>query len=249
MSVIKKVKTTDGETIEYVDVERPMEGGMKVVYFTPDKKRVVAFYKAPQDYNAKERLENIVGKYDPTTETGIGEYWKGLYCWPTKIVVDGKRLGIVAPAYPKHFFFETGFNRGKEKEGKWFSSAMLRRMLDPSEKGDWLSYFRIAILVSRAVSRMHRAGLAHSDLSYKNVLIDPKGGNAAIIDIDTLVVPDKFPPDVLGTQDFIAPEVLQTLKYDFKDKMRIFPSRTTDLHALAVLIYMYLLYRPRQGTL
>jgi len=95
---------------------------------------------------------------------------------------------------------------------------------------------------------MHNSGLAHSDLSYKNVLINPKGGHAAIIDIDGLVVPGKYPPDVLGTPDFIAPEVYKTLKYNLKDKRRILPSIETDRHALAILIYMYLLYRhPLRG--
>ena len=32
----------------------------------------------------------------------------------------------------------------------------------------------------------------------------------AIIDLDGLVVPGKFPPDVVGTPDFIAPEVVTT---------------------------------------
>ncbi|MBU1625907.1 serine/threonine-protein kinase [bacterium] len=249
MAGIKKVKTTKGETIEYVD-EIIGAGGMKDVYFTPDKKNVVAFYRRPQDYNysTKDRLENIVGNFNPTTDSATGKYWENLYCWPTKVVDDGKRLGIVAPAYQEHFFFKAGFNKTNEKEGKWFSSAKLRKMLDSSEKGDWFSYFSISILVSRAIRRMHTAGLAHSDLSYKNVLIDPKGRNAAIIDIDSLVVPEKFPPDVIGTPDFIAPEVLQTLKHEFNDKRRKYPSRTTDLHALAVLIYMYLLYRhPLRG--
>jgi serine/threonine protein kinase len=218
-----------------------------VVYFTTDKKNVVAFYKTEQDYIARDRLHNIVETYNPTLDSSLGEYWKNLFCWPAKII-DGKRLGIVAPAYPKHFFFEAGPMKGKEKEGKWFASAKLRRLLDPTEKGDWLKYFHVCILISRAVRRMHMSGLAHSDLSYKNVLIDPKGIHAAIIDIDSLVVPGKFPPDVLGTPDFIAPEVYKTLGLDPKDKNRALPSRTTDLHALAVLIYMYLLYRhPLRG--
>ena len=66
--------------------------------------------------------------------------------------------------------------KGNEKEGKWFASASNQnRFLDPRERGNWLSYFRISILISRAVKRMHAAGLAHSDLSYKNVLVDPAG--------------------------------------------------------------------------
>jgi len=242
----KSVTATDGSTIEYND-DRSCEGGMKKVYFANDKKHVVAFYKDEQDHTARERLEDIVEKYCPLRDKDCGPYWEKLYCWPKK-VIDGDKLGVVVPLYPRHFFFETGFMKGKEKEGKWFASAKLRRLLDPSEKGTWQSYFRISILISRAIRRMHNSGLAHSDLSYKNVLINPKGGHAAIIDIDGLVVPGKYPPDVLGTPDFIAPEVYKTLKYKLKDKRRILPSIKTDLHALAVLIYMYLLYRhPLRG--
>jgi len=246
MAATVKVKATDGSVVEYAD-NVIGEGGMKTAHFSPDKSYVVLFYKEKQDYTAKERLENIIEKYNPTLDAGYGDYWKNLYCWPTKIIAQN-RLGIVVPTYPKHFFFEAGFQKGKEKEGKWFASPKLRKLLDPSEKGSWLSYFQISILISRAVRRMHTSGLAHSDLSYKNVLIDPKGGHAAIIDIDGLVVPNKYPPDVLGTPDFIAPEVYKTIDLDFKDPNRKLPCRYTDLHALGVLIYMYLLYRhPLRG--
>jgi serine/threonine protein kinase len=95
---------------------------------------------------------------------------------------------------------------------------------------------------------MHAAGLAHSDLSYKNVLIDPQGGHASIIDIDGLVVPGKYPPGVAGTPDFIAPEVLATRDLPHTDPRKALPRRETDQHALSVLIYMYLLYRhPLRG--
>jgi serine/threonine protein kinase len=101
--------------------------------------------------------------------------------------------------------------KGKEKEGKWFASANNQnRFLDEREKGTWLNYLKICILIARAVRRMHAAGLAHSDLSYKNILIDPVTGRACVIDVDGLVVPGKYPPDVVGTPDFIAPEVIQT---------------------------------------
>ena len=95
---------------------------------------------------------------------------------------------------------------------------------------------------------MHMAGLSHSDLGYNNCLIDPTTGQACLIDIDGLVVPGKHPPAVIGTPDFIAPEVVMTTHLSKEDKNRKLPSRTTDLHALAVLIYMYLLYRhPLRG--
>lgn len=106
----------------------------------------------------------------------------------------------------------------------------------------------MCIQIARATRRLHYAGLSHSDLSYKNVLVDPQNGQACLIDLDGLVVPGKFPPDVVGTPDFIAPECVMTAHLDKNDPKRKLPSIATDQHALAVLIYMYLLYRhPLRG--
>ena len=95
---------------------------------------------------------------------------------------------------------------------------------------------------------MHQMGLSHSDLSYNNVLVDPTTGAACMIDLDGLVVPGLFPAEVIGTADFIAPEVLATKHLDKTDPNRKLPNRLTDLHALACLVYMYLLHRhPLKG--
>ncbi len=61
-------------------------------------------------------------------------------------------------------------------------------------------------------------------------------------------MPGLFPAEVIGTADFIAPEVLATKHLSKTDPARKFPNRLTDLHALACLIYMYLLHRhPLKG--
>jgi len=263
MSKTITVKTAEGKTYQYVDDGSPMQGGMKDVYFAPDKSYVVAFFRDKQDYNSKERLSNIVKIFrERIYNQAGGEYWKDLFCWPYDMFEYNGQVGIVVPVYQKHFFFQTGYNptgnaiasiKGKEKEGKWFASAQFRNKqfklhLDKAELGDWYKYFLVCIKISRAVRRMHAAGLAHSDLSYKNVLIDPVSGRATIIDIDGLVVPGKFPPDVIGTPDFIAPEVMATKNLGKTDPQRKLPSIQTDRHALAVMIYMYLLYRhPLRG--
>ncbi|MDR6340003.1 serine/threonine protein kinase [Filimonas zeae] len=250
---------TPGKVYQYVDTGEPMRGGMKDVYFSPDKSYVVAFYRDEQDAVSKERLRKIVTQYyDSFFNREGGDYYKDLYCWPTDMVEEGRKTGIVVPAYHSNFFFKKGYAtsdliKGKEKEGKWFASPKFRNKqfalrLDESELGNWLSYFQVCLNISRGVKRLHSAGLAHSDLSYKNVLVDPVSKSAAIIDIDGLVVPGLFPPDVIGTADFIAPEVLATKHLHVKDLNRVLPSRVTDLHALAVMIYMYLLYRhPLKG--
>jgi serine/threonine protein kinase len=257
------VSSTKGKTYQFVDDGSPMQGGMKDVYFAPDKSYVVAFFRDHQDTNSKDRLDNIVNRFRESifNQPG-GEYWKNLFCWPYDLVEHNGKIGIIVPIYDSCFFFNKGFNngaanlssiKGDEKQGKWFASARYRNKsyklhLDDSELGDWWKYIRICLNVSRAVARMHAAGLAHSDLSYRNVLIDPVTGNASIIDIDGLVVPGRFPPDVVGTPDFIAPEVLSTMKLDKRDPNRKLPSMLTDRHALAVMIYMYLLYRhPLKG--
>ncbi|MBK8577836.1 MAG: kinase [Candidatus Accumulibacter sp.] len=256
MAKIVKCQTLAGQAIEYVD-EIIGSGAMKDVYFSPDKSYVVALYKARPDSQARERLKSITTTYwDRLFNEPGGDYWKNLFCWPEGIIERNGLIGIVAPAYPKHFFFEHGSRnndilaiKGKEKEGKWFAAANLRnRFMDRRELGDWLNHLRMCVLLARAVKKMHMMGLAHSDLSYKNVLVDPTQGHACVIDIDGLVVPGKYPPDVVGTPDFIAPEVVMTSHLSRDDRGRKLPRRETDQHALAALIYMYLLYRhPLRG--
>lgn len=262
---IIKCHTVDGRAIEFVD-EVIGSGAMKNVYFSPDRSYVVCFFSKEKNkfYESKaaleqqkDRLKEIVGNKWNGIFNGVGgDYWKNIFCWPDGLVEYNDLLGITAPTYKKYYFFSYGSKnndflkiKGKEKEGKWFASANNQnRFLDEREKGSWLNYLKICILISRAVRRMHAAGLAHSDLSYKNVLIDPVTGSACVIDVDGLVVPGKYPPDVVGTPDFIAPEVVMTNHLSKEDPKRFLPSIATDKHALAVLIYMYLLYRhPLRG--
>ncbi len=73
-------------------------------------------------------------------------------------------------------------------------------------------------------------------------------GQSIVIDIDSLVVPQVFPPDVLGTPGYIAPEVLGTVSLPLQDPKRKHPCVQTDQHALPVLLYEYLLFRhPLRG--
>jgi serine/threonine protein kinase len=259
MSIVKVKSITTGKEYQFDQNKHAGSGAMKEVYFAPDRSYVVQIFKEKQDANSMERLKSIVGKFRENifNQPG-GEYWENLYCWPTDIVeVPGsKQVALIAPVYPKVFFFEHGSKnndmcgiKGRDKEGLWFASAHhQQRFLDERERGNWRNYLSFCIKIARTVRRMHAAGLAHSDLSFRNVLVDPLTGSAAMIDIDGLVVPQKFPPDVIGTPGFIAPEVLQTINLPITDKSRVLPCIETDRHALAVLIYMYLLYRhPLRG--
>jgi non-specific serine/threonine protein kinase len=249
------------KSYQYVDDGNPKRGGVKDVYFSPDRRYVVAFFRDPLDFNQKERIKRIVSLYLENIKKGNAPdyFLNEIFRWPYDAVEKDGKTGVIVPIYDRKFFFEKGRVaddglKGEEKKGKWFTTPSFRDpqyplCLAPSELGDWLSYFQIAINICRGIKKMHQMGLAHSDLSYNNILIDPVTKSANIIDLDGLVVPGMFPPEVIGTADFIAPEVLSTKHLDIKDPKRALPNQKTDLHALAVLIYMYLLRRhPLKGS-
>ncbi|GAB3510747.1 helix-hairpin-helix domain-containing protein [Emticicia fontis] len=260
MSNIITVKSIiNGNSYQYIDGE-PKRGGVKDVYFSPDRKYVVAIFRDKQDFNQRERLIKITDKYyKQIKEKDAGDYYlEEIYRWPTDVIEINGKLGLIVPIYNSKFFFKKGYStseliKGEEKNGKWFAGAKFRNTkfplsLDSSELGNWMSYFQVGVNLSRGVKKMHSMGLSHSDLSYNNVLVDPISKSACMIDLDGLVVPGLFPAEVIGTADFIAPEVLATKHLDKNDPNRKLPRRETDLHALACLIYMYLLHRhPLKG--
>lgn len=249
----------NGKTLEYVFDANAPRGGMKHTFFTPDRKYAVQFFNNPSDAHnprMQDRIRSIVGIYNPTISEENGgalgntektaEYFRSRFCWPVAIV-KSPEFGIVCPTYPERFFFGADASavlslKGRDKKSNWFTGRN-RRFLAPAELGDFRTMLTAAIGLSRTVRRMHQAGLAHSDLSCNNVLIDPKSGSAVVIDIDSLVVPNKYSPEVVGTRGYIAPEVLATMEYDADDSRRCLPCVQTDLHALPVLIYEYLFLR------
>ena len=258
MPIWESATIRGGGVVEF-DVENQMAGGMKHVYFVRGQTEVVAFFlKLDPDPNREERLKRVITEYNPTMpNVSNHEYWKNLFCWPTAIV-DHPRfgIGIKLPAYPSNFIFRAGVCKGKEKEGCWFNSEnpIFKNKLfrythvDQSEQGNLKTYLAALTKVCRAVSRMHMAGLAHADLSERNVLIDPSTGGAIVIDLDALVVTGMYAPDVAGTPGYIAPEVLATIHLPLRNSLKKSPCAETDRYALAVMIYKYLLERhPLKG--
>ena len=259
---IEKAILMDDTEIEYVWTDNPPRGGMKHTYFTPDRKFAIQFFNKREDAESsqmKARLENIVGLYNPTLSEEEGgaigntretaAYFSNLYCWPAALI-KSPQFGVVCPVYPPNFFFgrhavKNGVNldlAGKDKKSRWFTSRTSKWLAD-DECGNFQTMLRLSISLARAVRRLHTAGLSHSDLSSNNVLIDPRTGTCVVIDIDSLVVPGLFPPEVAGTKGYIAPEVLETMELPFDDPGRKLPCAATDLFALPVLLYEYLLRR------
>ena len=249
-SEVVAVKAESGQTYEYVKTCTPKTDALKEVYFSPDRSYGVAFFKQRPDQNGIERLRLLVGRYRQEIFMQEGEdYWRKVFCWPSDLITEGDRVGLVVPAYPNQFFFSHDGDcmcpkHGEEKNSYWYMNPWNHfRNVSKEEIGDWRSFFKISLELARGVGRLHAAGFAHTDLSNNNVLVDPVTSSVLITGLDGIIVPGKNPPEVIGTPGFIAPEVIATLSLPRGDPRKKEPCQETDLHALAVLIYEFLLCR------
>lgn len=87
--------------------------------------------------------------------------------------------------------------------------------------------------------RLHAAGLCYRDISFGNGFFDPSNGETLICDNDNVSANNSQSKSVLGTPDFMAPEVVL-------GKAR--PSRDTDYFSLAVLLfYLFHIQHPLLG--
>ena len=87
--------------------------------------------------------------------------------------------------------------------------------------------------------KLHADGLCYRDISFGNVFFDPKTGDVLICDNDNVTENRSPITGILGTPDFMAPEIVRG------DAL---PSRQTDLFSLAVLLfYLFHVGHPLQG--
>lgn len=222
------VTLADGSKIECED--QPFaEGGEGLLFWDKAGTHVIKLYKNvdPQRLAA---LQKIIG---PEYSVVLGEpYWDELFAWPKAIIIQ-PALGLTMLRAPKGTM-----------ELRWFLGAKQRRVLAVKhgldKLGNWRSNLSMAIKMARVVKRMHFRGLCHSDLSFRNFLVDPQQNRVILIDCDGLVVPGFLPPNVLGTPMCMAPELMAQITSPGK---RVDPSSQTDLHALATLIYWLLFQR------
>jgi serine/threonine protein kinase len=87
--------------------------------------------------------------------------------------------------------------------------------------------------------QLHSRGLCYRDISFGNVFYKPASGDVLICDNDNVAVDGDQVGGVLGTPDFMAPEIVRG---------EAVPSSRTDLYSLAVLLfYMFHLHHPLFG--
>ncbi len=96
----------------------------------------------------------------------------------------------------------------------------------------------MGIELAKAMRSLHIKGMSYCDISFGNAFFHPKTGRVLICDNDNVCV-NRSTPSILGTADFMAPEIVRG---------DAAPSRDTDYHSLAVLLFhVFFLGHPFMG--
>jgi len=222
-----EVKFDDGATEQYEDTHFA-SGGQGKLYRSLDGTHTVKLYK-PDSKKEKMRFARIRTLIDDFNPAKDDAYWANYFAWPQKLVVAphaGFRMSYISmKTLDKHlpFYYSDIYGDLKSEERGWF-----------------IGRIATAIKLACAANRLASLGLCYSDFSEKNIMVDPFEGKMTLIDCDSLFVPDRLPPEIVGTGNYRAPELYSGLVKN--------PSLETDRHAFAVVLYLWLVgYHPLEG--
>jgi|GEM_PF-3448516 len=96
----------------------------------------------------------------------------------------------------------------------------------------FISLIDAAINLTKAFRTLHTSGLCYRDINFGNAFFDPSTGRVLVCDNDNVGTSNAAYAGVLGTPDFMAPEIVRG---------KSMPNTKTDLHSLAILLF-YLLH-------
>jgi len=112
---------------------------------------------------------------------------------------------------------------------------LVTQRIDPT----FMALSTAAIQLTDSFHKLHADGLCYRDISFGNAFFDPDTGEVLICDNDNVAENRSPVTGVLGTPDFMAPELV---------RMEALPGRQTDLFSLAVLLfYMFCNSHPLVG--
>lgn len=190
-------------------------GGQGEVYSAEWQNTIVAlkwYFQASATAEQWTALQKLVSEGAPSTS----------FLWPEDLAQQSGAggFGYVMPLRPGNYKSLTSLVSGQ---------------LQPSA----IALIRYGINLVKAFRMLHSKGLCYRDISFGNAFFDPSTGDVLVCDNDNVTANRAPYSGVLGTPDFMAPEVV---------RMEALPSNKTDLHSLAVLLfYSFFLGHPLVG--
>ncbi len=176
-----------------------------------DAQHALKWYFPDQTTRAQlDTLRDLVQRGAPTDK----------FLWPTGVVISDSGFGYVMPLRDERFCGMADLMRGRVKT---------------SSRAVATAGYHLA----NSFKELHANGLAYCDISFGNVFIDFDCGDIRICDNDNVTPSGTNSSRVLGTQRFMAPEIVCGTAV---------PDDNTDRYSLAVLLFfMFFLNHPLEG--
>lgn len=149
-------------------------------------------------------LENLVKKHNPPSDR---------FLWPLDLAESRNVTGFGYIMRLRETRFRSLFD-------------LVTRRIDPT----FAALTKAALGLVDSFRKLHAEGLCYRDISFGNAFFDPHTGEVLICDNDNVTENRSQVTGVLGTPDFMAPELVLG---------KSLPSRETDLFSLAVLLFYF----------
>jgi DNA-binding helix-hairpin-helix protein with protein kinase domain len=205
-----------GERTGAVHIGARIGGGLQGEVFRAESAHgplAVKWYKPPWSTPTQARaIDELIARGSPDTR----------FLWPVE------RLGPYAGSQSTF-----GYTMPLCEPGYFPLVRLVNGTLSPSLEPSTAEIIRICQHAVESFRLLHLSGLCYRDVSLANVFFEPRTANIRICDVDNVGVDDGS-SKVLGTPLFMAPEIVRDTAF------RTFPSRSTDLHSLAVLLFFLL---------
>lgn len=199
------------------------EGTQGIAYLVdgPDGQEVVKWYFRAQGTHAqREAIERLINRGRPRGKGGER------FVWPKDIVTSDdapETFGYLMPVIDTARFVE-------------LNAIQAKRHPQPNIP----ELCKISYNIADSFSDLHLSGYCYRDISQGNLLFDPRTGEVLICDNDNVGIDLQSESAILGTPEFMAPEVIRG---------EATPSTKTDLHSLAVLLFnLWMWHHPFHGV-
>lgn len=208
---------------QYKVIARLGEGGQGSVFLASGGRDQIAikwYHRQTATEQQQKMIAKLISMGPPRGESGKR------FVWPQDIVAKAglPSFGYVMPAVDLKSYAELG-------------QVWARLRPSPGMK----QRCRISWQLAQAYRQLHLAGYCYRDISMGNFLFDPASGDVLIIDNDNIGINQQSGSKILGTMEFMAPEVIVG---------KATPSTSTDLYSLAVLLfYFWIWHHPMHGML